>query len=277
MLYVLRIILRGMVFPLSLLFTGCNTSPLSTGGVVDPSLLRVNVLISRSVSYGGHVNESIEAYIRDKNNKTVANHEIQIKVNGKPLWLNNGSSNYYGAYPYYQLVDSSLEVEADATYTVTVVLTDGKEYSLGTIQTQPELTPASFSPPIKHSKRQPLRLQWQDLEPHNWFVTQWKKWQGERSVTELKIMKSSMLVDKWGSVQYEQGSADEADYLNTTVGSGEGAYTIPESYFEGPLPSFNTLDLFIDSEKNVDADGAFLEGSALTSSRRGIYRVTITD
>ncbi|WP_460978110.1 hypothetical protein [Spirosoma knui] len=255
----------------------CSTSSLSTGAVVDPSLLRINVVISRSMSYGGTLTESIEGFIRDKSNKTVANRDIQLKVNGKPLWLNNGSSNYYGAYPYYQLVNSEVAVEADAAYTVTVVLTNGKEYKVGTIETQTELTPGLFSPPIKHSKQQPLSLQWQGLEPHNWFVAQWKKWQGESSVTELKISKSSMLVDPWGHVQYERGSADDADYLSTHIGSGQGTFTIPESYFKGPLQRFNTLDLLVDSEKNVKADDPFLAGSAITSSRRGMYRIAITN
>ncbi|MFD2574246.1 hypothetical protein ACFSUS_26665 [Spirosoma soli] len=255
----------------------CSNSSLSTSSVNDPSLLRVNVIISRSTGDGDSLNQTIEAFIRDKSDKTVANPNIQVKVNGKSLRLNNGSSNYYGAYPYYQRIDSSLAVHAETTYTVSVVLTDGSGYTLGTIETQAELIPARFLPPVSHPRKQPLTLHWQDLEPDNWWVASWKRWRGEESVTKLKISKSSRTVDPWRHVQYEGGSTEEADYLSTEVSSGQGAYTIPAAYFQGPTSRFNTLDVMVTSEKVINIDNVFRSGSSISSNRRGFYRIGIVD
>jgi hypothetical protein len=255
----------------------CDHSSLSSGAVIDPSLLRVNLTISQSTDYDGRVSETLEAFIHDENGQTVANSQIQVKVNGNVLSLNNGSSNYYGAYPYYQLANSMVAVGADTTCTVTIVLTDGAEYTLGAIQTQPALTSLHFSPPTTHSRQLPLTLTWQDLEPHNWLASHWKRWLGESLVTELKISKSNRTFDQWENVHYEGGSADEADYVSTTIGSGSGVYTVPLSYFKGPMKQFNTLDILINSEKSLDVDGPFLKGSTISNNRRGLYRVAVTN
>ncbi|GAB2559714.1 hypothetical protein GCM10027190_06940 [Spirosoma areae] len=225
----------------------------------------------------GEVTERIEAFIRDENGKPVANPQIRVNVNGKALALNNGSSNYYGAYPHYQLTDPSLPVSPDAPYAVTVVLTDGQAYRLGTIQTQPAITPARFSPPAKHARQQPLTLNWLDLEPHNWLVSRWKSWQGETSVTTLNLAKSNRTTDEWNNVHYDGSSPDQADYLTTAVGSGQGDYTVPVSYFQGPMNPFNTLEVLIASEKSVKVNKPFLDGSALSSSRTSMYRIEVTN
>lgn len=274
-----RTALRRWLFPISLLllFMHCDHSSLSSGAVTDPAQLRVNVAITRLADYDSRVNERIEAFIRDEAGKPVANAQIQVKVNGNALTLNNGSSNYYGAYPYYQLTDSTVDIGPGASCTVTVVLTDGSEYILGTIQTQPALTPAQFSPPIIHARRQPLTLTWQDMEPHHWLVSQWKRWQGESSATELKLSKSIRTVDRWKNVRYEGGSADAADYRTISVGSGSGVYTIPVSYFEGPQKQFNTLDVQVNSEKRLETDNPFLKGSTISSSCSSLYRIEVTD
>ncbi|WP_420148799.1 hypothetical protein [Spirosoma sp.] len=270
-------LLRILLFPISLLFIRCGQSPLSAGGVVDPSLLQINVIISRSVSEDGEVNERIEAFVRDADKKTIANPQIQIKVNGKALVLNSGSSNYYGAYPHYQLSDRSFVTKANVAYTFTVVLTNGTEYSLGTIQTQPDVSPVQFSPPSSHYRLQPLTLKWYDLEPDNWFVRLWKSWQGETSATELKLSKSRRTRDEWNNTYEEQGSVNEADYLTTFVGSGSETYTVPVSYFQGPLAQFNTLIVIIDAEKQLDIKKPFLEGSSITSRRINTYQIEVTN
>ena len=273
----LQIGLLVLFFSLSLLFMRCGSSSISSAPVTDPSLLRVNVNLSRSTDYDGHITESIEAFIRDAKNKTVANPQVVVKVNGIALALNNGSSNYYGAYPHYQLTDSSLRLDADAEYLVTITLSDGKEYELGTVQTQSALVPSRFTPPAKHSRQQPLTLNWHDLEPHNWLVSHWKSWLGETSQTELSVSKSNRIRDAWGNVQFEGGSPDEADYLKTTIGSGQGTYTLPDSYFRGPLFHFNTLELLLSSEKSLRIKKPFLEGSAISCHRTGMYRIEVTD
>lgn len=255
----------------------CENSSLSSSVVADPSLLRVNVILARSIDYDGVVTHSVEAFIRDEADKPVANDRILVKINGQALTLNNGSSNYYGAYPHYQLRDSTLSVEANTAYVFTVVMTDGQEHRLGTIQTLPAVTPALFSPPTHHSRRKPLRLTWHNLEPHNWFVSQWKRWQGETSATTLKIAKVNRIKDLWNNLSNEDGSANKADYLAIPIGAGEGAYTVPQSYFDGPLKRFNALELQIDSEKNQIANKPFREGSVISSVTSTLYRIEVTD
>lgn len=275
----LRILLRILLFPLSLfpLMLSCNRSSLSSGAVIDPSLLRVSVAINHLTDYDGRVSETVEAFVWDEKGETVANPQIQVKVNGRALTLTNGSSNYYGASPAYRLADPTVKINPDTPCKVTVTLTDGIEYPLGTIQTQPTLTSAHFSPPVTHTRNQPLTLNWQDLEPHNWFARRWKRWMGESSTVELKLSKSNKTVDQWGNVQFERGSTDASDYLTIPAESGKGAYTLPVSYLKKSQNPFNTLDILIDSQKNLEADGPFLKGSTLSSNRRNLYQVALTD
>lgn len=255
----------------------CSNSSLSSEAVADPSLLRVNVNISRSKDYDGAVSERVEAFIQDANDKPVANRQILVTVNGKVLQLNNGSSNYYGAYPHYQLAYPSLFTKGDGAYTVTVTLTDGNEYTLGTIQTQSDITPDRFSPPLTHARHQALTLTWHELEPYKGLVSRWKSWQGEEtSTTELKVSKCNRIMDEWNNVQDQPGSMDEADYLMTAVSSGDGAYTIPASYFLGPVNRYNTLDVLIISEKSQIIKKPFLSGSTISCKRTGMYRIKVT-
>ncbi|MFD2932779.1 hypothetical protein [Spirosoma flavum] len=277
MTHCLHIILRILFFPLSLLFIRCGNSSLSSGVVVDPARLRINVIISRSTGDEGNTNESILAYIKDNKDQTVANQQILIKVNGKALRLTNGSSNYYGVYPHYQLTDTSTVINADSTYAITIVLTDGREYKVGKIQPQPDLTSMLFPVPVTHSRQQPLTLRWQAVEPHNWLINHWKSWQGETSATELKISKSNRVHDKWNTVQYERSSTQESDYLSTSIRSGNGSYTIPLSYLRGDTKPFNTVDILVDSEKRQKAASPFLSGSTISSRRTGRYRLALTN
>lgn len=277
MTYFVRTLLRVLFFPLSLFFMRCGNSSLSSGAVVDSSQLRVNVNLSRSTDYDGAVTESIEAFIRDTKGTPVANPQIQVKVNGRKLALNKGSSNYYGTYPYYQLGYPPMPLQADTPYEITLVLTDGAVYTLGTIETQPDLTRARFAPPARHTRLQPLTLNWQDLEPHNWLVSRWKRWQGETSTTVLKISKSTRTTDAWKNVVYEGGSPNEADYLTTILKSGAGDYVIPATYFQGPTKAFNTLELLLISEKSLSVGKPFLAGSTISSSRTGLYRIDLTN
>ncbi|MCY7359026.1 MAG: hypothetical protein LH609_16520 [Rudanella sp.] len=58
------------------------------------------------------------------------------------------------------------------------------------------------------------------------------------------------------------------------VGAG---YTIPVSYFEGPLKRFNTLEVQIDSEKNQLIRKPFREGSVISSINSTLYRIDVRE
>ena len=139
------------------------------------------------------------------------------------------------------------------------------------------LSPALFLPPKTHSRRQALTLYWQDVEPNNWLVSLWKKWHGETSKTELTVSKRHRTVDEWNNVYYEGQSTDEADYLLKEIGSGKGALTVPVTYFQRSQNPFNELSLMVNSEKQVTVDAPFLKGSAISSTRRALYRIDVTD
>ena len=83
-------------------------------------------------------------------------------------------------------------------------------------------------------------------------------------------------MDEWNNVQDQPGSTNEADYLTTTVSSGDGAYTIPASYFLGPMNRYNTLDVLIISDKSQIIKKPFLSGSAVSCNRTGMYRIKVT-
>ncbi|RIV21540.1 hypothetical protein DYU11_19255 [Fibrisoma montanum] len=255
----------------------CSNSPLSTEEVTDPSLLQVNFLITRRDGNDIGKSSTIEAYVRDQKGKSVANAAIKLKVNGKALRLNNGSVNYYGAFPFYELRDSSVEVKGNTDYVFTVVMTDGQEHTLGRIRTQPDLTSDRLVIPAKLRRNQALTIQWDGVEQQNFFVSLWKRCLGEGSRSELKIYKIKETTDKWGNVVQEAGSVDEADYLNTPVRSGSGTYAVPLSYLAGPQDDYSALGIAVTSTETVKVDDHFLPGSSITSQREGLYRVEVTN
>ncbi|WP_338874855.1 hypothetical protein WBJ53_04465 [Spirosoma sp. SC4-14] len=269
---------RTCVFlTLAFLMMRCGRSDLSTGSVTDPALIQVTIEVHRRVCYDGN-SSSIKAFLKDGAGKTIANKAIQIRVNGKPMRLNNGSSNYYGAFPYYELLaDSPETVLGGATYAFSMVLTDGNEYNIGRIQTQPDLTSQQILLPPSHSRKQPLAVQWQQVEPGNFWTAFQKRWQGETSHSQLTISKVNEKKDKWGNDIQDESSANEADYLTVEVGRGSDSYTIPITYFQQPLADFNALSLLLTSIRTVKPDGTFRTGSAITSEHSTFYKVKITD
>lgn len=262
---------------LAFLMLRCGRSDLSTGSVTDPALIQVTIEVHRRVCYDGN-SSSIKAFLKDRAGKTIANKTIQIRVNGKAMRLNNGSSNYYGAFPYYELISDAPEtVVGGATYVFSMLLTDGSEYAIGSIQAQPDLTSQQLILPASHSRKHPLTVQWQQVEPGNLWTALQKRWQGETSHSQLTISKVNEKKDKWGNDIQDESSANEADYLTVEVGRDSDSYTIPMTYFQQPLADFNALSLMLNSIRTVKADGKFRTGSVITSDHSTFYKVKITD
>ena len=113
-----RKVFRVLFFPISLLFVRCGNSSLSTGTVIDPSLLRVSVNVYQSTDEDGDLTERVDAYVKDAKDRSVANPNIQVKVDGRKLRLTTGSTNYYSSYAYYMLADTTWHVDATKAYPV---------------------------------------------------------------------------------------------------------------------------------------------------------------
>lgn len=270
---------RYCCFVLALiLLMRCGTSDRSTGPLTDPAQLQVNVVVHRRVFEDGSFSHFIKGYVKDALGKTIANPAIQLRVNGQALRLNGGSTNYYGAYPYYELATKSdTAIQGNKVYTFTVVMTDSTEHLLGRIETQPDLGTSHLALPAAHSRSQPLLLHWRDVETGNFWLSLWKRWQNETSYHELLVSKISEKQDKWGYPVKEAGSSDQADYITLNIGSGNGSHMIPLSYFEGPQTRFNALSLMLNSTKTIDVGHYFLKGSSLSSERTRLYRIELVE
>lgn len=256
----------------------CGNSDLSTGPLTNPAQLQVNIVVHRRVFEDGSFSNFIKGYVKDASGKTIANPAIQLRVNGQALRLNGGSTNYYGAFPYYELVtNSNTAIQSNKIYTFTVVMTDGTEHLLGRIETQPDLDASQLALPAAHSRSQPLLLRWRDIDANNFWLSLWKRWQNETSYNELLVSKISEKKDKWGYTVKEGGSSDQADYITLKIGSGNGSHMIPRSYFEGPQTRFNALSLMLNSTKTVNVSRPFLNGSSLSSERTRLYRIELID
>ncbi|QDK78789.1 hypothetical protein EXU85_09295 [Spirosoma sp. KCTC 42546] len=261
-----------------MLLMRCNKADLKASSATDPAHLQVNTVIHRHLVEDGHVSHFIRAYVKDESGKSVADPAIQITVNGQPLRLNGGSTNYYGAFPYYErATGSEADIQGGTTYTFTVVLRDGTEYPIGSIDTQPDLTPDQLPLPMSHPRNQPLLLRWKAIGESNYFSALWKRYQGESSQSELLVSKINETRDKWGHIIQEEGSGDQADYITLNVSTGSGSSTIPDTYFDGPQRTFNALSLMLTSTKTVDVIGPFRKGSTLSSERTQLYRVNVVD
>lgn len=259
------------------LFSQCTESSLSSSVVTDPSLLQINLLIMRQDGNDVSRSATVEAYVRDRDGKPVANNSIQLKVNGTALRLNQGATNYYGAFPYYELKDSSIRIAGNQDYIVTVVMSNGRTFELGRIRTQPDLTADHLAIPLTHQRNQPLTIQWNNVEPHNYLVNLWHQCLGEGSTSELKIFKIREKKDPHGNVVQEERSVAETDYLNQRLGSGKGNFVLPKSYLEGNDTDVNALGVSVSSTETVKADEPFLPGSTITSQREGLYRIDVTN
>lgn len=256
----------------------CGTSDQSTGPLTDPAQLQVNVVVHRRVFEDGSSSHFIKGYVKDAMGKTIANPAIQLRVNGQALQLNGGSTNYYGAFPYYELVTKSdTVIQSNKMYTFTVVMTDGTEHLLGRIETLADLDASHLALPAAHSRSQPLLLRWRDIESGNSWLSFWKRWQSETSYNELLVSKISERKDKWGHRVKEDGSSNQADYITLIIGSGGGSHMIPLSYFEGPQTRFNALSLMLNSTKTVDVSRPFIKGSSLSSERTRLYRIELVE
>jgi hypothetical protein len=277
MIYRLVLIRCCAFLSLALLLMRCGRSDLSMGAVTDPSLLQVNIVVHRRVCYDGN-SSNIKAYLKDQSGNTVVNRAIQIRVNGRPLRLNSGSSNYYGAFPFYELsVGSDESVRGGETYVFTLILTDGKEYEVGRIQAHPDLTTRQLALPPDHSRKKPLQVNWQGVEPGNYWLALWKRWQGETTHSQMTVSKVNETKNQWGSLIEEDGSADQADYITIDVGTGSGSHLIPVSYLKGPKARFNALSLMLTSIKTIKITESFRAGSDITSEHSTFYRVNVID
>lgn len=261
-----------------ILLMRCDKADLDANSATDPARLQVNTVINRRLFEDGHFSHSIRAYLKDESGKVVADPAVQITVNGQPLRLNGGSTNYYGAFPYYERVTGSeADIRGGTTYTFTMVLRDGAKYPIGSIDTQPDLTPDQLPLPLSHPRSQPLLLRWKAIGESNYFAALWKRYRGETSQSELLVSKINETRDKWGHIIQGEGSGDQADYITLNVSTGSGSSTIPDTYFDGPQNNFNALSLMLTSTKTVDAIGPFRQGSSLSSERTQLYRVNVVD
>lgn len=257
---------------LALFLIGCNSS-LSTETVTDPAQLQFSITINQRIGYDGGLHQQMEAFLRDKAGKTVANPAVQVRVNGVPFRLNLGSSNYYGVYPHYTLTDSVLWAETVSEYQFTIKLADGNEYPAGQIRRPAIVSSAQLSPPVSHSRTEPLKLPWQNLPADNVLTGLWKRWRGESLITDLKVSKINETKNKWGYTETADGSGDEADYITVPITSAEGSFTVPVTYFRGPQEQFTALSLLLTTTETVKADSRFLAGSTISSTSDALYRI----
>jgi hypothetical protein len=258
-------------------FTGCNNlSPLSdTQAVITPSGLRVRGEVFRRLHTDGSRQDDLKVYLSDKAGKPVANERIGIAVNGVRLKFYRGATNYYVEYPYYQPSGDVLPVLGDTQYTFTLILPDGTEHRIGSLQTQPDVNAGQFAPPASHTRDKELVLHWRDLETRSYLVNLWKRWHDEGSRTDLHVAQVFESTDQWGNVLQESGDPGDQYIDREDIGSGRGSLTIPAAYFRRGERFANAIEVAFTSTERWKAHASLLPGSCLTSQRDVIRRINL--
>jgi hypothetical protein len=130
-------------------------STLSDTPVSDPSLMRVNISIAKESVSPGNYTQHILAHFRDRRGSLIELKDGKISVNG--IKMQHRRDPIFET-SYYSLNENLLPVLANTTYTFTITLADGREYTAA-VKT-PEKDLHTLLLPATHHRNQSLTLKW---------------------------------------------------------------------------------------------------------------------
>jgi hypothetical protein len=138
-------------------FLSC-TSPLSDVAIEDPSVIEVDMRVTRDCSQSAcPVHTDVETYITDRNAAYVEIQDGGVSVNGVELDVLHMA---VGGGPYYKLTTNEIIVQPDSEYVFTVLLSDGSE-CVSSVRSQAEL---SVDAPSSHSRSDTLVVTWGNVD-----------------------------------------------------------------------------------------------------------------
>ncbi|RPI79029.1 MAG: hypothetical protein EHM45_04390 [Desulfobacteraceae bacterium] len=257
-------------------FTACSLSPLSDKTISDPALLGIHITLQRyQTGYtDGNVyrGSRIQVWLTDIKDKCVFNRHIQMKVNGQKMGLNDNRYLSTDYCPAYSLFDQEMPVMPDSTYTFTIVLSNGREYVVCSIHTQPDITPERFATPVSHSRSKELVLKWNNQQTGSFSSNAWLKMRDLSSSTELMIHKIMETEDT-------SAFANEKKEFHASkiIGSGKGSLTIPASVFNGSSGKVSELSIEFDSVIRGKISEPFLPSSSFQVSQDFSCRIEMID
>jgi hypothetical protein len=252
---------------------------LSSAAVTDPSLLRPEISLTRTIRTGpgDAVTKvaDIRAVLRDERGTAVENSGIQVLVNGVPMRFVVATGNYYDRSPFYTLADATGDaVTPDTDYAFSLKLTDGRSVEIGRIRTRADLSPSEIDVPRRHSRRQPLALTWHRLEPNGSWYRWYLNWRGIPSSNDLVIRR--MIEHAGGEPAADPATPPESDNIEIPIASGDGAFTVPASYFT-PGRGRATATFVELTAKTRSRLGSPFKGGELVAVRETQFVIDLTD
>lgn len=213
---------------------GCGESSLSDVNLENPSLIRPEITVSKTISSSREISQTIEVWLYDKQGFSIELKAGSVRVNGVPMTV---SRDLFGA-PYYAIESNHPEVLPNTTYTFAITLADGSEYT-ASVTTQ-EKTPLAFNVPSRHNRGQDLMVSWQEVD--------------DRYPMKIRLISHT-----------KTDGLDEIDSQTIDIPNpGTGRHIIPASALSVSPDSYR-IDLTLSSEKSGSIDSHFRKGGEMTS------------
>lgn len=218
----------------------CGDSALSDVEVADPSLLKPDISIARSIDSMDVTTILYRCFIWDKNYNSVELKNGSVYFNGIECGI---FKTIFGA-PYYKIEPSNLlPYQYNANYSCSIKLADGTIYDNSIVSQAYELD--SLLVPLEHSKDSSLYIQWYNTD--------------ETSAWTIDI-----------HYDYYQTNADSSKTISRNIETipiadpSDGCFIIPRHYFTIEDDIFQFF-LVLSSKRTGTINSAFTRGGSYVS------------
>lgn len=223
------------------LFTGLVSCTKSTENITSSSGIKASIDIYQSLSDQNENTVSITLY--DKNDKEIGNDSISIYVNQKKTNYTVHQNLYYTKNYFYRIENISPEKNR---YEVEILLTNGKKFSLGSVDALRISSANTIICPEEASLDNDLFIEWSNLY----------------DVDHLILSKSIELVSKKEpNVDYFSEEAGDTLKINPT-----GNYVMKKETFSKPNEKLSILVFTFQANKTGTMNRELLPGSNIMIS-----------
>ena len=227
-----------LLFTIGIL-SSCNQSELSTQKVANISLIGATIEIFQDPFQKTKNNVSVELF--DKKHNRIANDSMIVFINNAEVKVTHKQGLYYYDESYYALAD----VPVKDTYTVEIVLSNGKKYLLGAIKALPQENEESIIADEKGDFNKNSLVKWVNL----------------KEIDELSIFTSVLLKSRGDNVT----RYDAKDVIVKKIPS-TGSYVYPKKNYTDTGSTISHLEFVFKTTKTQKTNPDLLEGSTIKVS-----------
>jgi hypothetical protein len=221
----------------------------------------------RGASGEGYSSDLVRVVLQDREGRMIEREDLCITLNSLPLEIRAAHGNYYDRHPFYRLDDAGADLPPNHECRFTVQLPDGTHHDAGMVRTPKRLVPEQFEFPETLSRREPLVIEWTELE----------------EPVELVIFRSHSYTNLNGTTVLEDGSAGSPDALRRTIGPGlfrraNGSLMVPASFLaDHGGRRVRGIGVQLSSTHSGEVREPFARTSTIQAIRRLVFYADLTD